>query len=67
MSEAALEREIADRVAGRMGVDNPELSQRIDQLDERLAAIEGGLERIEAGQDFDRQLGAASTGAPDTA
>lgn len=52
-------RDMADRM-GRPKGDEALLLGRITQLDDRLAALEGGLDRIEAAQDFDRRLGAGS-------
>lgn len=50
-------KDIVARFASRPSTDESRLLARIDLLDERMAAIEGGLERIEAAQDFDRRLG----------
>jgi hypothetical protein len=54
-------RDITDRMVARPRTDEGLLMSRIAQLDDRLAALEGGLDRIEAAQDFDRRLGAAGT------
>lgn len=53
-------RDMADRMGSRPKGDEALLLSRITQLDDRLAALEGGLDRIEAAQDFDRRLGAGS-------
>jgi hypothetical protein len=49
-------RDIAERMVNRPKVDEGLLLARIEQLDDRLAALEGGIDRIEAAQDFDRRL-----------
>ena len=38
-----------------------ELLSRLDQLDDRLSALENGVDRLEAAQDFDRRLSAVET------
>ena len=43
------------------------LEARMEHLDDRLAAIESGLDRIEAVQDFDRRLGTAGPRKSETA
>jgi hypothetical protein len=60
-------RDVADRLASTPGAGDSLLLGRIDQLDDRLAALEGGIDRIEAAQDFDRRLGTGSPGKPETA
>jgi len=54
-------RDIAERFAGRPTRDDRMLASRLDQLDDRLAALESGLDRIEAAQDFDRRLSAVDS------
>jgi len=54
-------RDVADRFASRPELDDSRLLGRIDHLDDRLAALESGIDRLEAVQDFDRRLG---TGGP---
>jgi hypothetical protein len=51
-------RDVAERLASKPGVDDSRLLGRIDHLDDRLAGLESGLDRIEAAQDFDSRLGA---------
>jgi hypothetical protein len=60
-------RDIAERVGTKPTRDEGLLLRRIDQLDDRLAALEGGIDRIEAAQDFDRRLGAVSPKESETA
>jgi len=60
-------RDVADRFASRPAGDERLLAARIDQLDDRLASLEGGIDRIEAAQDFDRRLGAAGPQKSETA
>lgn len=50
-------RDIADRLASKPTREEGALLARISQLDDRLAALESGVDRIEAAQDFDRRLG----------
>ena len=50
-------REIAERLAERPRAPRPGLEVRLDQLDDRLAALERGIDRLESVQDFDRRLG----------
>jgi len=54
-------RDIGDRFANKPTRDESLLLGRLDQLDERLATLESGMDRIEAAQDFERRLG---TGGP---
>jgi len=51
-------RDVAERLASKPRVEEGLLLTRIEQLDDRLAALESGIDRIEATQDFDRRLGA---------
>jgi len=60
-------RDVADRFATKPGAADSRLLSRIDQLDDRLAALEGGIDRIEAAQDFDRRLGSGSPRKTETA
>lgn len=61
-------RDVADRIGERSKVgDRGVLERRIESLDERLAAVESGLDRIEAAQEFDRRLGAAAPPRPESA
>lgn len=60
-------RDIAERMINRPRVDEGPLLSRIELMDERLAALEGGLDRIEAAQDFDRRLGAVGSKKSETA
>ena len=60
-------REVADRVVTRPRPDERMLEARLGQLDDRLAALESGLDRIEAAQDFDRRLGAVVPRKSETA
>jgi hypothetical protein len=48
-------REIFERLERRRP-DDPELMGQLERLDERMADVEHGLERLEAAQQFDRQL-----------
>lgn len=54
-------REAVERLGSRAGGNERTLAARLDRLDDRLASLEEGLERMEATQDFDRRLG---TGGP---
>lgn len=54
-------RDVAERFATRPTRDESLLLGRIEQLDDRLASLESGIDRIEAAQDFERRL---STGGP---
>lgn len=60
-------RDMADRIGSRSKQDEGLLMSRIAQLDDRLAALESGVDRIEAAQDFDRRLGAAGPRKSETA
>jgi hypothetical protein len=60
-------KDIAERMVNRPKVDDTQLLSRIGQLDDRLALLEGGLDRIEAAQDFDRRLGAVGPRKSETA
>jgi len=60
-------RDIAERMVNRPKADESLLLGRIEQLDDRLATLEGGLDRIEAAQDFDRRLGAVGPRKSETA
>lgn len=60
-------RDIAERVASRPAMDESHLLTRVELLDERMAAIESGLDRIEAAQDFDRRLGSVDPRKSETA
>jgi hypothetical protein len=51
-------RDVADRFATRPSRDERALLSRLDQLDDRLSALENGVDRLEAAQDFDRRLSA---------
>lgn len=48
-------REIVERL-GEGRRDAGPIAARLDRLDERMAYLEEGLERLEATQSFDRQL-----------
>lgn len=52
-------RDVAERFAAKPGANEGRLLARMDHLDDRLAALESGIDRIEAAQDFDRRLGTA--------
>jgi hypothetical protein len=54
-------RDVAERIGNKPTADQSALLSRIAQLDDRLAVLESGVDRIEAAQDFDRRLG---TGGP---
>ena len=54
-------RDVAERLANKPTRDESLLLGRIEQLDDRLAFLESGIDRIEAAQDFDKRLG---TGGP---
>lgn len=46
-------------IVGRLGDNRRDagpIAARLDRLDERMAYLEAGLERLEAAQSFDRQL-----------
>ena len=60
-------RDITERMVARPRTDDGRLLARIEQLDDRLAALEGGLDRIEAAQDFDRRLGSLGPRKSETA
>lgn len=60
-------RDLAERMIARPRADDGPLTSRLAQLDDRLAALESGLERIEAAQDFDRRLGAVGPRKSETA
>ena len=60
-------RDIAERFAARPTRDDRLLMSRLDQLDDRLAALENGVDRIEAAQDFDRRLSAVDAKKSETA
>lgn len=60
-------RDVAERFAARPKVDSGPLAARLDLLDDRLAALESGLERIEAAQDFERRLGPVEPRRSETA
>ena len=60
-------RDVADRFASRPTRNDHALMSRLDQLDDRLAALESGLDRIEATQDFDRRLSAVDPRKSETA
>lgn len=60
-------RDVAERFANRPTRDEQAVVARLDQLDDRLTALESGLDRIEAAQDFDRRLGAVGPRKSETA
>jgi hypothetical protein len=60
-------RDVAERFASRPTRDDQALVTRLDQLDDRLASLESGLDRIETAQDFDRRLSAVDTSRSETA
>jgi hypothetical protein len=60
-------RDVADRVGSKPSAREGILLSRIEQLDDRLAALEGGIDRIEAAQDFERKLGAGGPRKAETA
>lgn len=60
-------RDIAERLASRPTRDDGALIDRLGQLDDRLALLESGLDRIEATQDFDRRLSAVDTRSSESA
>jgi hypothetical protein len=64
---APLLRDTVERFASRPLRDDAVLIHRLDQLDDRLAALESGLDRIEAAQDFDRRLSAVDPRKSETA
>ena len=64
---APLLRDAVERFANRPMRDDQLLVARLDQLDDRLAALENGLDRIEAAQDFDRRLSAVDSRKSETA
>lgn len=59
-------RDIAERMISRPRTDEGLLMSRLEQLDERLGALERGLDRIEAAQDFDRRLGSGGPRGSET-
>ncbi len=59
-------RDVADRFATRPTRDDRVLLSRLDQLDDRLSALENGVDRLEAAQDFDRRLSAVDPRKSDT-
>ena len=48
-------REVFDRL-GRSRASEPALTARLERLEDRLADLEGSLDRLEAVERFDRQL-----------
>jgi hypothetical protein len=54
-------RDVAERLANKPTRDESLLLGRMEQLDDRLASLEGGIDRLEAAHDFDRRL---ATGGP---
>ena len=48
-------REIFDRL-GRNRSGDPAIAARLERLEDRLSDIERGLERLDAAEQFDRQL-----------
>lgn len=60
-------RDIAERFANRPTADERTLLSRLDLLDDRLAALEGGVDRIEAAQDFEKRLSAVDSRTSETA
>ena len=60
-------RDVADRVGSKPTAREGVLLARIEQLDDRLAVLEGGIDRIEAAQDFERKLSAGGPRKSETA
>lgn len=60
-------RDVADRLGTKAKPEDGAVAARLDLLDDRLAALESGIERIEAAQDFERRLGAVDAGKSETA
>ncbi|MGD2046319.1 MAG: hypothetical protein PVJ80_17425 [Gemmatimonadota bacterium] len=60
-------RDVAERLANKAKPDDGIVAARLDLLDDRLAALESGLERIEAAQDFERRLGTVDARKSETA
>ena len=60
-------RDVAERLGNKRTTEEGALLSRIAQLDDRLAALESGVDRIEAAQDFDRRLGTVGPRKSETA
>lgn len=60
-------RDVAERLANKGKPDDGVVAARLDLLDDRLAALESGLERIEAAQDFERRLSTVDARKSETA
>ena len=60
-------RDVAERLATKAKTDDGAVAARLDLLDDRLAALESGLDRIEAAQDFERRLGRVEARKSETA
>jgi hypothetical protein len=60
-------RDVAERFGNKPHGDADQLMRRITQLDDRLAALESGIDRIEAAQDFERRLSAGGPRKSETA
>jgi hypothetical protein len=53
---APVVREVMDRMGSRSQRDQLRLTGRVEAIEDRLAALEGGLDQVSAARDFDRQL-----------
>lgn len=60
-------RDVAAQFAKRPAGEDRAMASRLDQLDDRLALLESGIDRIEAAQDFDRRLGTVGPRKSETA
>jgi len=53
---APVVREVMDRMGSRSQRDQLLLSGRVEAVEDRVAALEGGIDQLSAAREFDRQL-----------
>jgi len=60
-------RDVAERLATKAKPEDGAVAARLDLLDDRLAALESSVDRIEAAQDFERRLSSVDAQKSETA